>query len=205
MGSSSSPQSKLPCFWKWIQIISGELMATGWEVGCKDWEQDVCFRLLGQTKEVVQGNPQSLYFTQQTPRHSLSCRASYQSCAWQADVRTPAPTAVLGRAGGAQQPSPECQRGQMGCGTSCKHWSSARCSLGSAHTCRTATAPPGQLQLQARLSSLASSHGCMFGWVTAQHSTACFIPQNKFPNTTQHHKPGTITLWQTHTTVMGQL
>lgn len=69
MGSSSSPQFKLPCFWKWIQIISGELMATGWEVGCKDWEQDVCFRLLDQTKEVVWGNPQSLYFTQQTPRH----------------------------------------------------------------------------------------------------------------------------------------
>lgn len=44
-------------------------MATDWEVGPKDWEQDVCFRLWDQTKEVVQGKLQSLYFTQQTPRH----------------------------------------------------------------------------------------------------------------------------------------
>lgn len=100
---SSSPQFKLPCFWKLIQIISGELMAT---VGCKDWEQDVCFRLLDQTKEVVQGNRRVCISPSKRPGTELSCRASCQSCPWQADVPCQAVPGTRAGQEGAQHPGP---------------------------------------------------------------------------------------------------
>lgn len=103
------------------------------------------------------------------------------------------------------EPRTESQRGQGWYDTYCKHWSSERSTLRSAHTCKTAIAPPGPgWSRQGRCSSRqgpaprASSRHWTFGSLHSRahrHSWhSLFYPTKQFQNTTQHHKPGTITL-----------
>lgn len=89
----------------------------------------------------------------------------------------------------------------------CKHWSSERTTLGLAHTYKTAIAPQGpggsrwgRCSSRQGSAPLASSRSWTFRSLNSRahrpswHSLT--YPIKWFQNTTQHHKPGTITLWQ---------
>lgn len=169
--------------WEGSPRTESRMFALGFETKQKKWCRETC----------------RVYIWPSThPSTELSCRASHQSCPCRLMVGSPGPTVWAGQ---GLSPQPISHTGDvsmawMGCGTACKPWALQGALWGQLTPAHLPLLPWGSC------SSLASSHGHLD---ESQHSTACFIPQKKFPNTTQHHKPGTITLWQTHTTVMGQL
>lgn len=130
--------------WEGSPRTESRMFALGFETKQKKWCRETCRVCIWPSTH---------------PSTELSCRASHQSCHSRLMVGSPGPTAWAGQGLSPQphQPHRGCQHGLDGMWHCLPTLSPARSSLGPAHTCTSATAPLGQLQLLGLLPWLSHS------------------------------------------------